>query len=95
MIRYADGCIRYLTVFEAKRIQTFPGDFIIKGAWGEAMRQIGNAVPVLLAEILGATLATTLNDKKDMPRRFVKYDSVLGMYHEQLAQGAVALIDAA
>lgn len=78
MIRYADGSIRYLTVFEAKRIQTFPDNFIIKGAWGEAMRQIGNAVPVLLAEVLGTTLATILNDKKDVPGRFVKYGSIPG-----------------
>jgi len=61
MIRYADGSIRYFTVFEAKRIQTFPDDFIIKGGWGEAMRQIGNAVPVELARILGCHLTATLS----------------------------------
>jgi DNA (cytosine-5)-methyltransferase 1 len=61
MIRYADDSIRYFTVFEAKRIQTFPDDFVIKGAWGEAMRQIGNAVPVQLAKIIGNKLAETLN----------------------------------
>ncbi len=61
MIRYADGSIRYFTVFEAKRIQTFPDSFVIKGAWGEAMRQIGNAVPVELAKIIGCKLAATLN----------------------------------
>jgi DNA (cytosine-5)-methyltransferase 1 len=61
MIRYADGSIRYFTVFEAKRIQTFPDDFVIKGAWGEAMRQIGNAVPVDLARIIGKRLAVTLD----------------------------------
>lgn len=61
MIRFADGSIRYFTVFEAKRIQTFPDNFMIKGAWGEAMRQIGNAVPVLLAEIIGKKLMAVLN----------------------------------
>jgi len=40
-------------VYEAKRIQTFPDSFVIKRAWGEAMRQIGNAVPVLLGETIG------------------------------------------
>ncbi len=60
MIRYEDGSARYLTVFEAKRIQTFPDDFIIKGAWGEAMRQIGNAVPVILGEIIGRSIMHTL-----------------------------------
>ncbi|MEO5348829.1 MAG: DNA cytosine methyltransferase [Magnetococcus sp. YQC-3] len=63
MIRYPDGTVRYFTVFEAKRIQTFPEDFVIKGSWGEAMRQIGNAVPVLLAETIGNHLAKTLNGK--------------------------------
>lgn len=60
MIRFSDGSVRYLTTFEAKRIQTFPDDFVIKGAWGETMRQIGNAVPVLLAEKIGCTLAEQL-----------------------------------
>ena len=61
MIRFLDGKVRYLTVFEAKRLQTFPDDFIIKGGWGESMRQIGNAVPVLLSEIIGHELMKTLN----------------------------------
>jgi DNA (cytosine-5)-methyltransferase 1 len=57
MIRYSDGSVRYFTAYEAKKIQTFPHDYVIKGAWGEAMRQIGNAVPVLLAEKIGNSLA--------------------------------------
>lgn len=61
MIRYPDGTVRYFTVHEAKRIQTFPDDFVIKGAWGEAMRQIGNAVPVLLGETIGRELIFRLN----------------------------------
>jgi DNA (cytosine-5)-methyltransferase 1 len=64
MIRYGDGTLRYFTVFEAKRIQTFPDDYFITGAWGEAMRQIGNAVPVLLAEKLGRSLHVCLNSAR-------------------------------
>lgn len=64
MIRFWNGEVRYLTVLEAKRIQTFPDGFVIRGAWGEAMRQIGNAVPVLLAQTLGASLMAALNDEK-------------------------------
>jgi DNA (cytosine-5)-methyltransferase 1 len=60
MIRYEDGSVRYFSVFEAKRIQTFPDEFIVKGAWGEAMRQIGNAVPVKIASVLGEHLWSTL-----------------------------------
>ena len=76
MIRFDDGSVRYLTTFEAKRIQTFPDDFVIKGAWGEAMRQIGNAVPVLLAEKIGIELARKIKThnpsvKQDaLPRAF-------------------------
>ena len=65
MIRYPDGSIRYFTVCEAKRIQTFPDNFVIKGAWGEAMRQIGNAVPVLLGETIGRELANRLEARSD------------------------------
>lgn len=61
MIRFSDGSVRYFTTFEAKRIQTFPDNFVIKGAWGEAMRQIGNAVPVLLAERIGFALAQKIS----------------------------------
>jgi DNA (cytosine-5)-methyltransferase 1 len=61
MICYEDNSVRYLTVFEAKRIQTFPDDFIVQGAWGEAMRQIGNAVPVSLAKLLASRLCDLIN----------------------------------
>lgn len=60
MIRYEDGTVRYFTVYEAKLIQSFPKDFQVTGSWGEAMRQIGNAVPVRLAEVLGNTLKNKL-----------------------------------
>lgn len=60
MIRYEDGSVRYFTVYEAKLIQTFPEDFAVVGAWGEAMRQIGNAVPVKLAELLGKKIFSLL-----------------------------------
>lgn len=45
-----------MTVHEAKLIQTFPSDYIVCGGWGEAMRQIGNAVPVKLAEQMGRSI---------------------------------------
>jgi DNA (cytosine-5)-methyltransferase 1 len=61
MIRFPDGTVRYFTVFESKRLQTFPDDFVIQGGWGESMRQLGNAVPVRLAEHLGHALLQTLN----------------------------------
>lgn len=63
MIRYDDGTVRYFTSYEAKLLQTFPEEFVISGAWGEAMRQIGNAVPVKLSEILGKHLMGVLSEK--------------------------------
>lgn len=56
MIRFPDGSLRYMTIHEAKLVQTFPSDYVITGAWTEAMRQIGNAVPVRLAEVVGRQL---------------------------------------
>lgn len=69
MIRYEDGSVRYFTVYEAKLLQTFPENFAIVGAWGEAMRQIGNAVPVKLAELLGRQLIALLSCKEACAER--------------------------
>lgn len=64
MIRYEDDSVRYFTTYEAKLIQTFPKDFIVTGAWGEAMRQIGNAVPVKLSETIGKQLVAILQGNR-------------------------------
>jgi DNA (cytosine-5)-methyltransferase 1 len=61
MMRFPDGTVRYMTILEAKRLQTFPDNFVIQGVWGEAMRQIGNAVPVQLSATIGCALMNTLN----------------------------------
>lgn len=53
MIRYPDGRLRYMSVREAARIQTFPDDYEFVGARSHAMRHIGNAVPVELAAAVG------------------------------------------
>jgi DNA (cytosine-5)-methyltransferase 1 len=70
MIRYRDGSARYLTVFEAKRIQSFPDDFNVVGPWGEALRQLGNAVPVLLAQQIGKKLFATLKSASSGTSKF-------------------------
>jgi DNA (cytosine-5)-methyltransferase 1 len=80
MIRFPDGSVRYLTVLEAKRLQTFPDDFVVKGVWGEAMRQIGNAVPVLLAEIMGREMMKVLTSNN----HFVKMEGISKLEHRQL-----------
>lgn len=60
MIVYPDGSVRYLSVRESARVQTFPDDYVFLGSWTEAMRQLGNAVPVKLAEIVGSSVAKAL-----------------------------------
>jgi DNA (cytosine-5)-methyltransferase 1 len=44
---------RPISVREAASLQTFPEDFIFEGGIKSATRQVGNAVPVLLAQRLG------------------------------------------
>lgn len=44
---------RGLTAREAARVQTFPDDFVITGSQNGWYAQIGNAVPVKLAEAIG------------------------------------------
>lgn len=52
MITFPDGKVRYLTVRESARIQTFPDSFVFGSSWTENMRQLGNAVPVTLARVI-------------------------------------------
>lgn len=51
--------VRYLSVRECARVQTFPDDYLFCGSRSEMMRQLGNAVPVELAE----ALASIVRDK--------------------------------
>lgn len=62
MIVLDDGSLRYYTVREAARIQTFPDDYIFPCSWTESMRQIGNAVPVSLGKIVIDSVARTLKN---------------------------------
>ncbi len=55
-----DGTPRYFTVRESARLQTFPDGYILHGVWSEAMRQLGNAVPVTLAHLVAASVAKKL-----------------------------------
>jgi DNA (cytosine-5)-methyltransferase 1 len=56
MLRLDDGRIRYFSVRECARLQTFPDSWQFHGSWTSCMRQLGNAVPVELGRIIVAPL---------------------------------------
>lgn len=60
MLARPDGTVRYFTVRESARLQTFPDDYELHGSWTEAMRQLGNAVPVKLAEVIARNVRSSL-----------------------------------
>ncbi|MBO9561072.1 MAG: DNA cytosine methyltransferase [Caulobacter sp.] len=60
MLARPDGTVRYFSVRESARLQTFADDFVFHGSWSETMRQLGNAVPVRLAEVIGKDVARKL-----------------------------------
>ena len=51
---------RAISVREAALLQTFPMEFEFKGSWVSQTRQIGNAVPVLLARRFGSHIVSHL-----------------------------------
>ena len=65
MIAFPDGTYRYFTVRESARLQTFPDGYLFHGSWTETMRQLGNAVPVRLAQIVGSSVALQLLSAKE------------------------------
>ena len=63
-LRFDDGTVRYFSVRECARLQTFPDNWTFEGSWTESMRQLGNAVPVKMCEIVASQLASLLSKKK-------------------------------
>lgn len=51
---------RSLSLREGARLQTFPDSFVFKGSKIEVARQIGNAVPPVLAESIGRSVIESL-----------------------------------
>ncbi|MBO1414618.1 DNA cytosine methyltransferase [Streptomyces sp. FH025] len=53
---------RYMTVRETARVMTFPDEWVGCGPRGEQMRQLGNAVPVVLGEYFANAVSKALDD---------------------------------
>lgn len=76
---------RVPTVRESARIQSFPDDFRFIGIKTSQLKQVGNAVPPLLAQAVAESIITTLEVQKDVrpyqtislhhnPRKIAKRD---------------------
>ena len=59
-IHYDSAQARTISVREAARLQSFPDGFVFAGTMNPAFRQIGNAVPPLLAKALAGAIAKAL-----------------------------------
>lgn len=51
---------RPLAVEEFLRLQSLPADWVVEGGYRDKVRQVGNATPALLAEVLGRAVLASL-----------------------------------
>ena len=72
-IHYDSDQARTISVREAARLHSFPDGFLFSGTMNPAFRQIGNAVPPLLAKAVATQIMKTLKqsdrETTDEPRR--------------------------
>ncbi len=68
-IHYDSGQARVISVREAARLQSFPDGFRFAGTMNPALRQIGNAVPPLMALRLAEAMLATMGQMASEPAR--------------------------
>lgn len=68
MMVLPDGRVRYFTIRESARLQTFPDEYGFKVSWTESMRQIGNAVPTVLAHAVAKSLYMKMSPESSYDR---------------------------
>jgi DNA (cytosine-5)-methyltransferase 1 len=79
MLAYPNGVVRYFTVRECARLQTFPDEYVFMGSWTESMRQLGNAVPMLLAKVVAYAVHERLRRFQGTPSRANEIHQVNGV----------------
>lgn len=57
-----NGEVRYFTIREMIRLQGLPDSFAIKESWVNAIKQLGNAVPVQVGKIFGDSLRSQIQN---------------------------------
>jgi DNA (cytosine-5)-methyltransferase 1 len=67
-IHYDSEQARTISVREAARLQSFPDGFVFCGTMNPAFRQIGNAVPPLMAKALAVTIGEALGMAEEETR---------------------------
>ena len=73
---------RTLTVREAARIQTFPDDFRFAGPPSVAFKQIGNAVPPLVSQVIGEAIRVALERGDKAALSIRKTSAVLAQWFQ-------------
>lgn len=63
---------RHFTIPELKRLQTFPDDYALVGAYSKVMEQVGNSVPPVLARVVATAVREQLLDRVARPRLKVR-----------------------
>ncbi len=67
-IHYDSAQGRTISVREAARLQGFPDGFVFEGTMNPAFKQIGNAVPPLMAAAIASAMMATLREAAANPR---------------------------
>ena len=64
-----DGSLRYFTIRESARLQDFDDRFYFPGNTTNVMRQLGNAVPSRVGQVMATSLAKTIQEIGDSTGR--------------------------